>query len=88
MSDLISREALIETLVKADKTYNNEAHGGYVVSRDVIDEVRYAPSVDAVEVVRCKDCKYYKTALCTNEDNHSSFYCADGERKEVRECES
>lgn len=41
--------------------------------------------VDAVEVVRCKDCKYYKTALCTNEDNHSSFYCADGERKEETE---
>lgn len=48
-------------------------------------DIDNAPTIDAVEVVRCKDCKYYKTALCTNEDNHSSFYCADGERKEETE---
>ena len=44
--------------------------------------LREAPSVDAVEVVRCKDCKYFKTRLCENEDNHDDWFCADGERKD------
>ena len=33
-------------------------------------------------VVRCKDCKYFKTRLCENEDNYDDWFCADGERKE------
>lgn len=40
--------------------------------------------VDAVPVVRCKDCKYFysecclKTGFCVDDD----WFCADGERKE------
>ena len=41
-----------------------------------------APTVDAVPVVRCKDCKYFKTRVCENEDNYDDWFCADGERKE------
>ena len=41
-----------------------------------------APTVDAVEIVRCKDCKYFKTRLCENEDNYDDWFCADGERKD------
>ena len=41
-----------------------------------------APTVDAVPVVRCKDCKYFKTRLCENEDNYDDWFCADGERKD------
>ena len=44
--------------------------------------LREAPTVDAVEVVRCKDCKYFKTRLCENEDNYDDWFCADGERKD------
>ena len=44
-------------------------------------EIDKAPTVDAVPVVRCKDCKYFKTRLCENEDNHDDWFCADGERK-------
>lgn len=29
-----------------------------------LDEIMEIPAVDAVEVVRCKDCKYYKTTAC------------------------
>ncbi len=48
------------------------------------------PTVDAVFVVRCKECRFYgtnddyydgccvKNDLCVEED----FYCADGERRE------
>ena len=41
-----------------------------------------APTVDAVPVIRCKDCKYFQTRLCENEDNYDDWFCADGERKE------
>ena len=44
--------------------------------------LREAPTVDAVEVVRCKDCKYFKTWLCQNEDSYDDWFCADGERKD------
>ena len=44
-------------------------------------DIKNAPTIDAVPVVRCKDCKYFKTRLCENEDNHDDWFCADGERK-------
>ena len=37
---------------------------------------------DFLPVVRCKNCKYFKTPLCQNEDNHDNWFCADGERKD------
>ena len=37
-------------------------------------------TVDAVEVVRCKDCR--KWCICHHSDD---YYCADGERKEDAE---
>lgn len=54
--------------------------------------ITIAPAVDAVEVVRCKDCKYsYHNKYCTNEqwkDNGATVtieaddFCSYGERKE------
>jgi hypothetical protein len=56
----------------------------------VIDEM---PTVDAVPVVRCKDCKHYRTSDAGHPDCdycnrlicgtvRPDFYCADGERKD------
>ena len=45
-------------------------------------EIDKAPTIDAVPVVRCRDCKYFKTWLCQNEDNSDNWFCADGERKD------
>ena len=53
--------------------------GGLVDVAEFLDDM---PTVDAVPVVRCKDCKYFKTPLCQNEDNHDNWFCADGERKD------
>ena len=44
--------------------------------------IKNAPTVDAVEVVRCKDCKYrYSDSWCEYVDD-DNFYCARGKRKE------
>ena len=53
--------------------------GGLV---DVVEFLNDMPTVDAVPVVRCKYCKYFKTPLCQIEDNHDNWFCADGERKD------
>ena len=40
-------------------------------------------TVDAVPVVRCKDCKHrFKDSWCEYVDDDDNFYCARGERKE------
>jgi hypothetical protein len=53
-NDLISRSALLE---KAEYTDNYRL----IVPVDCIQK---APAVDAVEVVRCKDCKHRGDDLC------------------------
>ena len=41
------------------------------------------PTIDAVPVVRCKDCKHrFKDSWCEYADDDDNFYCARGERKE------
>ena len=45
-------------------------------------DIEAAPTVDAVEVVRCKDCKHrYSDSWCEYVDDDDNFYCARGERK-------
>ena len=54
-----------------------------------------APTVDAVPVVRCKDCKYdgrcmFQSFVIDNSRDEvpydkNTFYCADGERKDGKE---
>ena len=47
------------------------------------DDIEAAPTVDAVEVVRCKDCKHrYSDSWCEYVDDDDNFYCARGERKD------
>ena len=74
MTEYIEREALVNSFRSCG------------ASKDLIDSIVYRinlqEAVDAVPVVRCKDCKYFKTRLCENEDNHDDWFCADGERKE------
>ena len=41
------------------------------------------PTIDAVPVVRCKDCKNrFKDSWCEYVDDNDNFYCDRGERKE------
>ena len=46
-----------------------------------------APTVDAVPVIRCKDCKHWAKGLgwcnITDLDVEPNFYCAYAERKEA-----
>lgn len=61
-------------------------------ARIVIDALKMAPTVDAVPVVRCKECKWWRGPIYGNRcsyhsgPNHTEFYdadefCSRGERK-------
>ena len=54
---LINREALL-SFEKMDADLCATC-GEHHTAEDVIMMIKTAPTVDAVEVVRCKDCKYY-----------------------------
>lgn len=75
---LIDANSLIEDLELLAKHEDNFRQS---VILGVVHMVKARKTIDAVEVVRCKDCKYFKTLLCQNEDNHEKWFCADGERK-------
>ena len=51
--------------------------------------LKYVPTIDAVSVVRCKDCKHYNTIGCSkgfdwcksmDRGVSDDFYCANGKR--------
>ena len=84
MDDLISRNAAIKAFTGKPPEYY---HTGYIAS-----ELRNLPAVDAVLVVRCRDCKHYNINGCMDGfgwcehsgNDHSSadnWFCADGERR-------
>lgn len=56
-----------------------------VIGKDEIDE---QPTIDAVPVVRCKDCRWRHDDSspmwlpCMERETADDWYCADGERKE------
>ena len=70
------------------KSVVNESSKGEVM--DVMQRIDNAPTVDAVEVVRCKDCKHYEWNLfdgchvCIRLSKYvkEDFFCSYGEKRE------
>ena len=84
---LIDADALEEALREHKFDYSGQSDyfdgvvDGLMLARD---DVREAPTIDAVEVVRCKDCKYYegKNTYCANDRLATpDDYCSIGEKK-------
>ena len=76
MADLIDRQKLIKWF---DNWYDHDEFSvGYVVG--IIKE---QPSVDVEEIVRCKDCKYYRECGCQRAFVYPEpdDFCSRGERK-------
>ena len=86
-NDLISREALFKAWDALDETQDAN-----LLIDAMIKATQDAPAVDAVEVVRCKDCKHSTrsevspekiicclTKMCGTVD--PDYFCADGERE-------
>ena len=61
-------------------------HNGDMISSEEVEQaIKDAPTVDAVEVVRCKDCRYFDGVLgrCDNHDFSilPNEFCSYGERR-------
>lgn len=85
---LIDTDALGIGKAKREVFNNPEYADGW---NSAIDIINAAPTVDAVEVVRCGECAYRRRCMLQHfvESNAvdgtkidwSEWYCADGERK-------
>lgn len=104
MTELIRKDGVVSMLREKASGYtasrfetSSEMNIARVVATECASEVKNAPPVDAVEVVRCKDCRYwccevcgYVHWTCTKHTTSSSsavrtrpeFFCADGIRLE------
>ena len=72
MADLIDRKELRDMLYEAD-----------AVTMQGVKIINQITAVNAVEVVRCRDCKHrYSDSWCEYVDDDDNFYCARGERKD------
>ena len=77
-------------LIDAENTNLIDAIGrnAFKDRQDIIDLINNQPTVDAVPVVRCKDCKYhdegenyiYCCALQTKCPDDAEFFCKYGDR--------
>lgn len=89
-NDLISRKALIDDLRSAKGL-------GLIIAETIVRFLKKQPTVDAVEVVRCRDCKHLNvlnrkdlyahcpktnTVFLPFELDTRTHYCSLGERKD------
>ena len=88
MSDLISRQDAIKTVEELNLLINYGTGYGTICTSDVLRRINALPSADAVEVVRCKDCKWHLNGhLCKQLSQYGSietppsFYCGFAERR-------
>ena len=88
--DLISRSALEKFIENGLNNPDKTKRFGHDAV-EIVTEVHYAPAVDAVEVVRCKDCMHCmptydgRALYCTTMTNpnfvHQNHFCSYGERR-------
>lgn len=72
---------VIEELLDRDKTEYLDTFVDGV--RATMKAIRTAPTIDAIEVVRCRDCKHWNYGDCYRlELSMPDDFCSYGERKE------
>lgn len=90
---LIDADALEAKLEEQRKLYIDMDMKGaeHLLVHDVLHHVWEAPTIDAVQVIRCKDCKHRdpedKKCDCGHDiqwqlPRDDDWFCADGERKD------
>ena len=90
---LIDKDMLIEILGEMQGLCDTKA--ALIQNSKIWQQVKDLPTVDAVEVIRCKDCKYYRDGDCWHERENDRWiyyqsvinepnpddYCSLAERK-------
>ena len=96
MDKYIDREALLQRL-EASPLFGHFGEDGAFIKGFVTELIEMQPSTDVVEVVRCKDCKFWgiphandieKSHYCCRDNmwcmplRFADDYCSYGERRE------
>ena len=71
---------MMTRLIDADKLLTNainisNSKGQIILSAVSTTDILGAPTIDAVPVVRCKDCKHYKPQKKSAHWEHRAYYC-------------
>lgn len=87
MTRYIDADALKEFIESAYRPLCDDYHMKDYVLNQILTDIKNAPTVDAVEVIRCKDCKWYefdRKMHCglPHGVRSKDDYCSDAERKE------
>lgn len=94
MDDLISRALALEVINAVKGVVWSQS--GKVLCGKIFSQIKDLPAVNAVPVVRCKDCQHCRllndgvSFECTSwemdfyapEYSAATYYCADGKRRE------
>lgn len=85
MNDYIKREDAIEAAINA--AYDAECGISDLSEEHIRSEMEKLHAADVVEVVRCKDCKYWNQECCARfgwlngKSTEEDWYCPNGERR-------
>ena len=82
--DSISRQAAIDAIRKEYAGIHNACFDGDFLSDEMEFIIRKVPSVEAVPVIRCKDCKHCddgKWCIDWGSMTTSDGYCSNAERR-------
>ena len=83
MAEYIERGALMQFPIRRDH-YDRENGNEHFINgiETVLEYAEQLPTVDAEVVVRCKDCRKYKTYGCRMVASGYDDFCSYGERKD------
>lgn len=86
MAEYIERTAVFEQFDNADADVcETDDFGGVDYGfgmKNIKELINSIPAADVVEVVRCKDCRKFKTYACRMVASGYDDFCSYGERKE------
>lgn len=83
MAEYIDREALMEFPIRANHCDKGHANTHFINGiESVMEYAEQLPTVDAEVVVRCRDCRKFKTYGCRMVASGYDDFCSYGERKE------
>lgn len=87
MTEYIERGALMQFPIRRDH-YDRENGNEHFINgiETVLEYAEQLPTVDAVPVVRCRDCRKFKTYGCRMVASGYDDFCSYGERKDGAEC--
>lgn len=88
MAKYIDAEKLLSKIYYKSKSYLSGTDCSVDIYGFVKSDIESECVVDAVEVVRCKDCKFYHKQECELENPYKTKendFCSFGEKEEARD---